>query len=70
MAIVSVVDAIQLCLQTEITQLRRKTLIQSINPENAYRKLKSCILPRVGSYSVLDAFLLGFYITVTEFKKW
>lgn len=70
MAIVSVVDAITLYLQTEITQLGRKTLVQSINPEKAYRRLKSYILPRVSSYLVLDAFLFGFYITITEFKKW
>lgn len=64
-----VVDAITLCLQTEITQLGRKTLVQSINPEKVDRRLKNDIVPKLSSYLVLGAFLFGFYITVMEFKK-
>lgn len=67
--LLGVVDAITLCLQTEITQLGRKTLVQSINPEKADRRLKNDILPRLSSYLVLDAFSFGFCIAVTEFKK-
>lgn len=54
------VDAIMLGLQTEITQLGRKTFVQSINPEKAYGRLKSYILPRFSSYLVLDAIYLDF----------
>lgn len=62
-------DAINALSPAEITQLGRKTFVQSMNSEKASGRLKNEISPRVSSNLVLGTFLFGFCITVTELKK-